>query len=63
MDGYEIQLRLAPARVIGCRGEFAPAAIHGPCVTPMDFGMDIQRGLIITPDVYLRTGMHHNYTT
>ena len=63
MDGYETQLRLAPARGIGCRGEYAPVAIHGPCVTPMGSGLDIQHGLIITADVYLRTDMHHDYMT
>ena len=31
-------------------------------VRPPGSGLDIQRGLIITTDVYLRTDMHHDYT-
>ena len=73
MDGYETQLRLAPARDIwdglalasdlDADGIWFRQVIHGPCVAPMGSGLDIQRGLIITADAYLRTDMHHDYTT
>ena len=62
MDGYETQLRLAPAR--GLVAEVSSGSvIHGRCATPMGSGLDIQHGLIITADVYLRTDMHHDYMT
>ena len=75
MAWYEIQLRLAPARCVeaevssgvwymemcGGRGFFR-RVIHGRRATP-GFWTDIQRGLIITADVYLRTDMHHDYIT
>ena len=73
MDGYETQLRLAPARDIwdglalasdlDADGIWFRQVIHGPCVSSMGSGRDIQRGLIITADVYLRTNMHHDYMT
>ena len=62
IDGYETQLRLAPAR--GLVAEVSSGSvIHCRCATPMGSGLDIQHGLIITADVYLRTDMHHDYMT
>ena len=49
--------------MLDAEGTLYRQVIHGPCVALMGSGLDIQRGLIITADVYRRTDMHHDYMT